>query len=118
MLISMTGYGNGSASAGSIVASVEVRSVNNRYFEVGMRLPKSLQNRELEIKEFLKTRVNRGKLSLAITIQSQEETSVPLRVNREVVKGYRALLDEVRDLAASTIPCGSVICCSFQICLK
>ena len=51
MLISMTGYGSGTASQAGMTVQAEIRSVNNRFFEFSARLPKHLQPREGELKE-------------------------------------------------------------------
>ncbi len=98
MLISMTGYGYGTATSGSVTAVAEIRSVNNRYHEVSMRLPKSLQNRELEVKELLKSRISRGKLSLAVSLQGSQQESLPITLDRTALRHYLALVQEVREV--------------------
>ncbi|MHB1688844.1 MAG: YicC/YloC family endoribonuclease, partial [Ignavibacteriaceae bacterium] len=66
MIYSMTGYGKGSAQNENFNAEVEVKSVNSRFLEISLKLPTSLMNREYEIREFIKSKINRGKLSLII----------------------------------------------------
>ena len=68
MLVSMTGFGQGEASSRSARASVEVRSVNHRYFDLSMKLPKVLSSREHEIKEIIREKMQRGRVSVTMSI--------------------------------------------------
>jgi len=67
MIQSMTGFGKGEAAAGTCTASVEIRSVNSRYLEMNVKVPQSLATREMEIRELIRQRVGRGKLSVMIS---------------------------------------------------
>jgi uncharacterized protein (TIGR00255 family) len=62
----MTGYGKGSSSKNKITAEVEIKSVNSRFFEVFLKMPSILSNYDYEIKEFIKSKLQRGKLNLVI----------------------------------------------------
>lgn len=62
----MTGYGKGSISKNKTSAEVEVKSVNSRFFEVSLKLPSILYPYDYEIKEFIKTKIQRGKVSVVI----------------------------------------------------
>jgi len=66
MIYSMTGYGKGSSLKNKITAEVEIKSVNSRYFEVFLKTPSILSTYDYEIKEFIKTKLQRGKLNVAI----------------------------------------------------
>ncbi|MCW8961999.1 MAG: hypothetical protein OQK29_10580, partial [Ignavibacteriaceae bacterium] len=66
MIYSMTGYGKGSSSKNKITAEVEIKSVNSRFFEVFLKMPSILSNYDYEIKEFIKSKLQRGKLNLVI----------------------------------------------------
>ena len=96
MIQSMTGYGRGECTKNSISAVVELRSVNSRYFELGSRLPRSLSLRENEIKEIVRSKLVRGKISLTTTLQSDSNGKLPLQVNTAAAKSYYSLLQQLR----------------------
>ncbi len=96
MIQSMTGYGRGECLKNGISAVVELRSVNSRFFELGTRLPRSLSLRENEIKEIVRTKVVRGKVSLNVSLQSDTNGKLPLRVNTAAAKTYFRLLTQLR----------------------
>ena len=96
MIQSMTGYGRGECSKEGVSAVVELRSVNSRFFELGTRLPRSLSLRENEIKEIVRTKVVRGKISLTATLQSETNGKLPLKVNVSAARSYYKLLGQLR----------------------
>ena len=96
MIQSMTGYGRGECTKKSFSAVVELRSVNSRYFELGSRLPRSLSLRENEIKEIVRSKLVRGKISLTTTLQSDSNGKLPLQVNTAAARSYYTLLRELR----------------------
>lgn len=95
--MSMTGYGSGTANANGISATVEIRSVNNRFCEVSSRLPKSLQMREQEIKELVRTRANRGKINLTVSVEKATNQAPPIKVDIGLAKTYTKLLNDLRN---------------------
>ena len=96
MIQSMTGYGRGECSKEGVSALVELRSVNSRFFELGSRLPRSLSLRENEIKEIVRAKVVRGKISLTATLQSDTNGKLPLKVNVAAARSYYKLLSQLR----------------------
>jgi uncharacterized protein (TIGR00255 family) len=66
MIFSMTGYGKSSSSKNKISAEVEIKSVNSRFFEISLKLPSVLSPFDYEIRELIKTKVQRGKLNVVI----------------------------------------------------
>jgi len=66
MIFSMTGYGKSSSSKNKISAEVEVKSVNSRFFEISLKLPSVLSAYDYEIRELIKTKVQRGKLNVVV----------------------------------------------------
>ncbi|KAA0239407.1 MAG: YicC family protein, partial [Chlorobiota bacterium] len=64
MIYSMTGYGKGSTAKNKTFIEVEVKSVNSRFFETSLKLPPILLPYDYEIREFIKTKVQRGKLNV------------------------------------------------------
>ena len=96
MIASMTGYGRGEANAKGIATAVELRSVNSRFLEVATRLPRSLSLRENEIKEILRRRVSRGKITLLLTVERDTNGSLPLKINASAARSYYKLLNQLR----------------------
>ncbi len=99
MIYSMTGYGKGSATNENFTAEVEVKSVNSRFLEISLKLPASLMNREYDIREFVKSKVNRGKLSLIIQLKQNSSGGDSLFVNKEKLKSYLSLVKDVKKAA-------------------
>jgi uncharacterized protein (TIGR00255 family) len=99
MLSSMTGYGRGEASRNGITATVELRSVNNRFLEVSARLPRTLAARENEVKELIRRRINRGKINATVTLERKNGNAVPLLINAQAAKEVHKLLNQLRKIA-------------------
>ncbi|MFC2082203.1 YicC/YloC family endoribonuclease [Bacteroidota bacterium] len=68
MVSSMTGYGKGIVEAGEFSIETEVKSLNNRFLDISFRMPKSLTNKEFELREQIKKRLKRGKIFLSINV--------------------------------------------------
>lgn len=99
MIVSMTGFGRGEASADGFALTAEIRAVNSRYLDLSIRLPQEIQERELDLKEIIQEKINRGKLNINIRL-SQAQTGEPeVTFNEELVKGYKKLLEELRSAA-------------------
>lgn len=96
MMTSMTGYGHGEAVSGGIAVSVELRSVNGRYLEVVTRLPRQLALRENEMREHVRRKLLRGKITLTVSVERGANGSVPLKVDAASAKAYFRLLNDLR----------------------
>lgn len=96
MIASMTGFGRGELTKDGITANVEIRCVNNRFLEVTTRMPRALSQREKEIKELVRTYVNRGGLTITITVDEEDDGHAALSVNSSAAKSYLKLLNELR----------------------
>ncbi len=88
MIKSMTGYGRaqGSFSGGDI--TVEVKSVNNRYLDCGVKLPRGYAYLEEGVKSQVQKAISRGKVDVFITINAAGADNVKISVNEPVAKGY------------------------------
>ena len=98
MIKSMTGYGRaqGSFSGGEI--TVEVKSVNNRYLDCGVKLPRGYAYLEEGVKSLVQKTISRGKVDVYITINSAGADNVKISVNGPVAAGYiEAMRSLVRD---------------------
>jgi len=92
----MTGFGRGEASEAGVTIAVEVRSVNNRFLDVAARLPRSLSVRENDLKELIRKRISRGKITIVVTADRASDGAIPLRVNVAAAKAYHRLLKDLR----------------------
>ncbi|NTW56944.1 MAG: YicC family protein [Chlorobiaceae bacterium] len=95
MLESMTGYGSAESVEAGVKALVEIRSVNNRFAEISVKLPRQLLSYELEVREIIRSQFQRGKISAFIQLQLDEEQPISVSVNPSKVKAYRTLLDDL-----------------------
>ncbi len=102
MIYSMTGYGKGQAENGKIRTDVEVKTVNSRYLEIGLKFPSSLANKEYELREFIKTKIKRGKLSVLIQIKRNGNEDDNLSVSKEKLKNYISVIKELKKAAKIT----------------
>jgi len=96
MLESMTGYGSAESVGSGVKTLVELRSVNNRFAEISVKLPRQLLSFELEVREMIRAHFQRGKISAFIQIQSDEDQAVSVSVNSVKVKAYKELLDTLK----------------------
>ncbi len=117
MIRSMTGFGKGEAKFGESVASVEIRSVNSRYLEMSVRLPQSLSSREMEIREMIRERIGRGKLSVMVSIASGAEGS-SISIDPESVAQVVSVLKSLRKSARISSPIKLEHILSFKDLLK
>lgn len=94
MLYSMTGFGRGSAHRNGTSVTAEIRSVNNRFIEVAVRLPRALAHREADVQNRLKHAFARGRISVQLQVEQSAEV-LPVRVDAAAARAYRALLEEL-----------------------
>ena len=95
----MTGYGKGSAQNENFTSEAEVKSVNSRFLEISLRLPASLMNREYDIREYIKSKIGRGKLSVFILLKNNGSDNNSLFVNKEKLKNYLSQVKELKKAA-------------------
>jgi uncharacterized protein (TIGR00255 family) len=92
----MTGFGRAEVAKHGITATVEVRGVNSRYLDVTTRLPRLLSQREKDIKEIVRSCVNRGNLVVSVTLEEESDGGAPVTVNKTAAKAYVKLLNDLR----------------------
>jgi uncharacterized protein (TIGR00255 family) len=96
MISSMTGYGRSEVAENGIAVTAEVRSVNSRYLEVTMRLPRSIILRENDVKELVRMKLVRGKINIVVNIMMENGNDAPLKINVAAAKAYYTLLNQLR----------------------
>ena len=99
MVYSMTGYGKGLAENKSFIVEVEVKSVNSRYLDVILKLPSSLMNKEYDLRELIKTKIKRGKVTVLVVVKRNGNTSNTVKINKENLKNYLAVIKEIKKTA-------------------
>lgn len=95
----MTGYGKGKAGNKYLNVEVEAKSVNNRYLDISLRLPSSLMNKDYDLKEYIKSKVKRGKVSVSIQIKRNGLEEDNLALDEDKLKSYLNLLKSVKKAA-------------------
>ncbi len=97
MIASMTGYGRGEVRNGDCEVFAEVRSVNNRFLDVQMKLPKSYFHYEQEVKNIVRNYVSRGRINIFVGLkENNEENGNGLGINREPAKIYWKLINQLK----------------------
>lgn len=94
MIRSMTGFGRERRTIGDYDISVEIRSVNSRYFEFNTKLPRSCQFMEDKLKNIVKSAVSRGKVELSLSVANVQGKETAVTVNNLVVESYVNALRE------------------------
>ena len=88
MIKSMTGYGRSVQTVNGREFTVELRSVNNRYLDCSVRLPRILTFAEEAVKQAVKAAVSRGKVDVYISLRSESAEDTVVSLNRAVLEGY------------------------------
>ena len=88
MIRSMTGYGRFQSTVDSMNITVELKSVNHRYFEFNSRVPRNYGFLEEKLKSFVNSRVSRGKVECYVSIENLEEDDVEIAVNHSLAESY------------------------------
>ena len=96
MVKSMTGYGRAVETVNGREFTVEVRSVNNRYLDCSVKLPRSLSFGEDAVKQAVKTVISRGKVDVFVSVHTEGAADVQVTLNEAMVQGY---LDAMRQMA-------------------
>ena len=98
MLLSMTGFGHSSQQSHEVQVSTEIKSVNNRYLKLSLRLPDTVARFEADIEKLIRARVSRGTVQLSFRVRyglGQSE----YRIDTDVLRGYQQQLAVLSDKA-------------------
>ncbi|MFO0399696.1 MAG: YicC/YloC family endoribonuclease [Sphingobacteriia bacterium] len=98
MIQSMTGYGIGKASDADLQITAELKSLNSRNAEIYIRLPPAYFHQEIRLKNLLAARLERGKISMVLTVERQGATQgeSPVQVNTPLLKAYYTALSQLQ----------------------
>ena len=92
MIRSMTGYGSAKGTSGKLEITIELRSVNNRFLDCSVRIPRIYTSIEDSIKSQIQKSISRGKVDVFVTIDSSKADDVAISVNESVADAYMAAL--------------------------
>lgn len=97
MVSSMTGYGRAEETIRGHHVTVEIKSVNHRYFEFGCRTPRGYAFLDDKIKTYLQSRLSRGKVDVYVSVETLEDAPVEVLVNHSLAEGYVKALQEISE---------------------
>ncbi|MGN0702036.1 MAG: YicC/YloC family endoribonuclease [Lentihominibacter sp.] len=97
MIRSMTGFGRGEYSDGKRNVICEIRTVNHRYADISVKMPKRYSFAEEKIKALIKERVRRGKVEVSIIVENLTEGDITIKLNDPVAQQYIANLKELKE---------------------
>ena len=97
MICSMTGYGTAAGTSGKLAVTVELKSVNNRFLDTSVRLPRLYSFSEDALKGLIQKRLIRGKVDVFVNIDASRDDSVVIRLNEPVLKAYQEAFAEMKE---------------------
>jgi uncharacterized protein (TIGR00255 family) len=98
MIKSMTGFGQSIKDDGQVLISTELKTLNSKFFDLSLRLPKIFSDREIEIRNLVSEKLERGKVSLTIEYQPYTDLNIKQSYNESLFTAY---YEELRKLASS-----------------
>ena len=110
LIKSMTGYGRAVETVNGREFTVELRSVNNRYLDCNVKLPRMLSFAEDAVKQAVKASISRGKVDVFISVKSDSAEDVTVSLNKAVLEGYLKAMNQMvtefgvqDDISVSTV---------------
>ncbi|WP_462409219.1 YicC/YloC family endoribonuclease [Neobacillus sp. Marseille-QA0830] len=97
MVISMTGFGRGRAESGSYIVNVEVKTVNHRFCEINVRMPRQLLQIEDKIKKTLNQYIRRGRAEVYVSLEGEGAVTRKLHVDWNLVDQYYQFIIQARE---------------------
>jgi uncharacterized protein (TIGR00255 family) len=99
MIKSMTGFGQAETETETFLCKVEIKSLNGKFLDINIRLPRNLQNKELELRNDLSKKLERGSISINVNITNKNVNDNLLPINNEVVNFY---LNQISEISVKT----------------
>src|ERR1700709_2278315 len=95
MIKSMTGYGIASFDSGNTKYTVEIKSLNSKFLELSLRLPKSFTEKEFQLRNECSKQIERGKVNLSLNVEKASSTVSAAGIDKELLKHYYEQLKSV-----------------------
>ena len=108
MVKSMTGFGKGEAALQNKKITVEIRSLNSKQLDLGLRLPAVYRQSEYEIRNIIARTIQRGKVDVFVTVESQA-VETPARINKEVFREYLRQMTDTLAFAGIDADYGAIV---------
>jgi uncharacterized protein (TIGR00255 family) len=99
MIKSMTGFGQAETDTETFNCKVEIKALNGKFLDINIRMPRNLQNKELELRNDLSKKLERGSISIGINISQKNAAAQLLPINQDVAQFY---LQEINKIATQT----------------
>lgn len=96
MIKSMTGYGKGTLQVENREYQVEIKSVNHRYLDISIKMPRVLSYLEEDVKKQISEKIKRGKVDVFITFENNSQEGKNIQINKEIAKMY---INQLKELA-------------------
>jgi uncharacterized protein (TIGR00255 family) len=93
----MTGFGRGEFKSNEAEISVEIRSVNHRYSDVSIRIPRYLSFLEERVRESVQNKISRGRVDVYISFDLLDQKDLDVRVNLDLARNYYTVLEQLKD---------------------
>lgn len=93
----MTGYGSSHLSNDEVTINIEVKTLNSKYLDLNFRLPRAFSEKEIELRNLVSDKLQRGKVSLSIDYVNEKETELKQRYNEELFVQYYSKLKRLAD---------------------
>src|SRR6186713_1057868 len=97
MIKSMTGFGQAQRDDGQLQIGVEIKSLNSKFLDLGLRIPRQFSEKELEVRNLISEKLERGKISFAIEYQRYGQQEVKQTYNETLFVAYYAQLKKLAD---------------------
>jgi len=97
----MTGFGQGEAASDRYSARIELRSVNHRYLDMFLRVPKQYSQLEEVLRRVIAERVSRGRIEAAVSVEEFAQKERNVRLNAPLLQGYLRALEGIREILGS-----------------
>lgn len=102
---SMTGFGRATVSGAGYAVQAELSSLNNRYLELGLKLPRPLMYYQHPLREHLRSRLGRGKVSLYVSVTRTEDALVQVELDMGMARAYHKIGERIgRELSLDQLP--------------
>lgn len=97
MLKSMTGYGSASGVSGKLCITIELKSVNNRFLDCSIKMPRAYVSAEEKLKAEIKSAISRGKVDVFVSVDMSQAEEVEIALNESVADSYMRVLKTISE---------------------
>ena len=115
MIKSMTGYGKGNLSQNLRNYQIEIKSVNHRYLDISIRMPRAISYLEEKVKQEISSKINRGKIEVFINFENNSSEGKEIKINTEIAEMY---INQLKALAQQQNICSNIEVTEISRCIK